>query len=560
MHHGLLENIGIAIIAATAIGFIALRLRQPIIFGYLIAGALIGPEIGFKLVTDPTNIEIISEIGLILLLYIIGLEMNPHQIASSGKQLLLTGVGQFVLCVLLGLLTFPLFGYGLTGGNIDGLYLALLCALSSTAIVVKILYDKSEFDTLPGRLTLGVLIIQDIWAILVIVFQPNFLDPKISLIAIAGVKAAILLAAALLISRFVLWRVFEWISKTPEMVVAMSIGWCALVAGTAGYIGLSKEMGALIAGVAISTFPYSVHVTAQTLPLRDFFLTLFFISLGMKITAPELPMIMAALGIVLFIIISRFLTVYPLLVWSGAGRRTGFITSLNLAQISEFSLVIAALGITYGHIQKDMMSMLIYSMTFTSIISSYAIKYNHNIYLAFESLLCKMGFKPERAGNEEVEKHTYDIVLLGYHRGARSLIETVSKRSPALLKRMLVVDFNLEVLRELKQKGIAGIFGDISSVDTLKHAHIEHARIILSTIPDSLLKGTNNLELVETCRVVAPQAVIVAVADFSAQAEKLKLAGANEVVLPYSMIGEHLANFLDGSFKKERRFKEAAAS
>jgi len=311
--HSILPEIGIAILAATALGFIFQLMRQPVILGYLVAGALIGPQIGLKLVSDPANIEVISEIGLILLLFIIGLELNPAKLLSSGRKLIYAGVGQFIFCVLIGLGFFVLLGYPLGGGRIEALYLALFCALSSTAIVVKLLYDKFELDTLPGRITLGILIFQDLWAILILALQPNFTNPQIHLVALALGKGVFLLAVGFLLSRYMLRWIFDRISKTPEMVVAISIAWCALMAGLGSWIGMSMEMGALIAGAAIASFPYGVHVTAKVLPLRDFFLTLFFLSIGMKIPFPDATTLTMAILIVLFVIVSRFLTIYPIL-------------------------------------------------------------------------------------------------------------------------------------------------------------------------------------------------------------------------------------------------------
>jgi Kef-type K+ transport system membrane component KefB len=278
---------------------------------------------------------------------------------------------------------FSLLGYNLGGGNIDALYLSLLCALSSTAIVVKLLYDKFELDTLPGRITLGVLIFQDIWAILILALQPNFMDPRLHLVALALGKAFVLLAVGFLLSKYLLRWIFAQIAKTPEMVVAMSIAWCALMAGLGAAIGLSMEMGALIAGVALSSFPYGVHVTAKVLPLRDFFLTLFFLSIGMKIPAPDGALLVMAVSSVAFVIVSRFLPVYPLLSLAGSGRRPSFIARLNLAQISEFSLVVAALGVQFGHIESRILSVVIYAMAMASVLSSYAIKANHSLYVLF---------------------------------------------------------------------------------------------------------------------------------------------------------------------------------
>jgi Kef-type K+ transport system membrane component KefB len=543
--HGLLHDIGVAIIAATVLGVIAQWLRQPIILGYLIAGAAIGPQLGFSFVSDDTNIETISEIGLILLLFVIGLEMKIGDLALAGRQLLVAGFGQFPLGVALGLAFFPLLGYGMSGGSREGLYLALVCGLSSTAIVVKLLYDKLELDTLPGRLTLGILVIQDIYAIFILAFQPNFSEPHAGAVLKAAGSTVVLLAAGFILSNYALKHVFASIAKAPEMVVAVSIGWCSLVAGSAGAMGLSMEMGALVAGLSISAFPYSLHVTAKTLPLRDFFLTLFFMSLGMKLTAPQTGMIGTVCLVVLFVIVSRFLSIYPLLALSGAGRRTAFITSLNLSQISEFSLVIASLGVSYHHISASTVGAIIYAMAITAVLSSYAIRYNHRLFLLADGLLNRAGIRTSlhsRADDSTCDHHP--IALLGFHRGARSLIRELTDNHPQLLSKILVIDYNLEVLKELKDQGIAATFGDISSLDTLKHAHLDRAEVILSTIPDMLLKGTDNLALVRVCHAFAPQAAIIATADVPDQAERLRRAGASSVLMPYALVGEHLAGLL----------------
>lgn len=547
--HGLIPEIGISILAATILGFIFQSLRQPVILGYLVAGAIIGPEIGFAFVRAPENIKVISEIGLILLLFIIGLELNPVSLLSSGRKLIFAGIGQFILCVLIGIGFFWMIGYGLGNGNIDALYLSVFCALSSTAIVVKLLYDKFELDTFAGKMSLGILIFQDIWAILVLALQPNFRNPEIGVVFLAIGKSIVLLGLGFLLSRYLLKWVFERISKTPEMVVGMAIAWCVLMAGVASLIGLSMEMGALIAGVAISSFPYGMHIIAKVLPLRDSFLTLFFLSIGMTIPMPTVSLITQAVIVVLFVIASRFLTVYPILSLSGSGRRTSFITSLNLAQISEFSLVIAAIGLQYGHIKGELVSMTIYAMAMTSVLSSYFINGNHQIYAVVDRLLARVGFSGGRRSDAARDDHqNYPIVFLGFHRGANAVLEKLAESAPDLIKRILVVDFNLEVLNYLRSKNIKGIFGDISSMDTLHHAHVEKAEMILSTIPDMLLKGTNNAEIVRTCRAVADNAMIIATADSAAQIEALKAAGANEVILPYSLIGDKVSRMIIDAF------------
>lgn len=540
MHGELLSDIGVAVIAATLLGLVAHWLQQPILLGYLLAGALVGRQIGFKVIHEDESIEIISELGLILLLFIIGLELNIKAVLASGKQLLIAGFGQFIVCLIMGAGVFALFGYGFTGNHADGLYLAIMCGLSSTAIVVKTLYDKGELDTLPGRLTLGILVIQDVYAIFVLAFQPNFADPAVGPIIMALGSTIALIVGGFLFSKHVLGWVFSSIAKNPEMVLAVSIGWCAGVAAVASAMNLSKEMGALIAGLSIAAFPYSIHVTAKTLPLRDFFLTLFFVSLGMKITAPTWDMLLPVCGVIFFVFISRFLSVYPLIKWSGGGRRAAFVTSLNLAQISEFSLVIASLGITFKHIEEGTVAIVIYAMAIMAVLSSYMIRYSHPLYKKFSGFL---GGEDDFVGEEGVTKE-HDIVLLGCHRTARALIDSLEKTHPDLLHRLLVIDFNPVTLEELKHKGVHGIFGDISSMDTLSHAHLKHATAIISTIPDMLLKGVDNVALMKMCKSIAPRAALIATGDDARHEHKLREEGASFVVRPYDLAGERLAAHL----------------
>jgi hypothetical protein len=350
-----------------------------------------------------------------------------------------------------------------------------------------------------------------------------------------------LLLAGFLFSRYILQRVFASIARSPELVVAAAIGWCALMSGAAGALGVSKEMGALIAGVSMSTFPYSLHVTSKVLPLRDFFLTLFFVSLGMRIPLPDGVVFLAVVPIVLFVIASRFLVVYPLVRLTGGSDRTAFIASVNLSQISEFSLVIAALGVAEGHLRHGLFSAIMYAMAITSMLAPYAIRENRRLYNLYARLTGKFaGGEEEDAGEDAQDR----IVILGYHRGAEALVNHLTTTDPGLVRRLTVIDFNPESLRRLQSAGIRTVFGDISSEDTLAHAGVTAAGVILSTIPDALLRGTTNRELVRTCRALAPNARIIATADTQRQAEALRDAGAAMVILPYQLTADFLATVL----------------
>ena len=419
--HSLLTGIGISILAATVLAYLATVIKQPLILAYLAAGVIIGPEMGFAWIRDKAEIQTIAEIGLILLLFMIGLELSLKKIKASGKSLIVTGILQFILCTALGLGFLYLLGFTLQatcpceytvlgikviGGRYDLLYLAACLALSSTTIVVKLLYEKFELDTLAGRLTLGVLIFQDLWAIVLLGLQPNLADPKVLVILWSFAKGAFLVSLSLLISKYILGYIFHRIAKLPELVLVASLGWCFFVAGLADHLGLSLEMGALIAGVAVSTFPYNLDIIGKIINIRDFFITLFFVALGMVIPNPlhNPGLLGLALILALFLVASRFLAIFPVLYWLKNGTRVSLLTAINLSQLSEFALVIAVIGRKpeYGHIGPDIMTLIILVFVVTSITSTYMIKYNQSLQKVLSRVAELFGFKPiagQVAGN-----------------------------------------------------------------------------------------------------------------------------------------------------------------
>ena len=345
----IISGIGIAIFAATVMAYIGHLLKQPLLLSYMIGGVIIGP-IGLKFIEDYNEIEAISHFGLILLLFLIGLEIDIKKLKESGKSLIITGVTQFPLTAVIGVGFFLLLGYTFDGGKYDLFYLAACCGLSSTAIVVKLLYAKFELNTLAGRISLGILVFQDIWVIILLGIQPNLANPDLLQILFSFLKGGLLVIVSLSISRYILPRLFKTIAKVPELILVFSLGWCFFVCGIASYLNLSLEMGALIAGIAISTFPYNMDVIAKVINIRDFFVTLFFVSLGMQIPNPiDNPSLLINTFIIAgFLILSRFLIISPILYSLKNGLRVSLLPSINLSQISEFSLVSGCFGLFCG--------------------------------------------------------------------------------------------------------------------------------------------------------------------------------------------------------------------
>lgn len=562
----LVNSVGISIIAATVLAFLAHLLKQPLLLAYLATGMLIGPLIGFGWVSNQSDIETISHIGLILLLFLIGLEIDVKKLMDSGTSLITSGVSQFLINTLIGLGFFALIGFTLSNGKYDLLYLAICCSLSSTAIAVKLLYSKFELDTLAGRLTLGILVFQDIWAILVLGIQPNLANPDVLAIFGSLLKGLLLVVIALAASKYLLPKLFKRIGKSPEMVLVASLGWCFALCGLSVQLGMSAEMGALIAGVSISTFPYNLDVIAKVINIRDFFVTLFFVALGMQIPNPFLQPELLGLALItaLFLIFSRFISVYPILYGLKNGHRVSLLTSINLAQLSEFSLVIASLGFAAGHISQTILTVIMFTFVITSIASTYLIQFNQQVQGVLAKGLMSIGLKDVESHNSEEEDEKdegKEIALLGFFRVASSLIrETMDDPNSDLKDKILVVDFNPEVHNTLHSLGIKAIYGDISHLDTLHHAGIHEAKLVVSTIPDNILVGTDNLKMIRAIKSLCPHARIVVTAESTARALKMYQEGADYVFLPRILAAEHLKSqlhlLLDQDQNVLTRFRE----
>ena len=427
----LLRDIALGIMFAAILGHVARLLRQPLLLGYIAGGILLSPQMGFGLVTNAENIELISEIGLILLLFIIGLEIDLRALQRLGRSMLVLGVGQFVINALLGLAFFSWLGYRVADGHFDLVYLAIVMSLSSTLIVVKLLREKFELKILSGRLTLGVLVVQDIWAILFMAVQPSLAEPGVLQIAQSIAGGAVLVGVAFLASRYILAPLLEASARRPELVLISSVAWCFGIAGFAYQLGLSREMGALIAGVSISAFPYGADVISKVTGVRDFFVTLFFVALGLQVPVPSADVLGQALLIVVFVLASRVISVVPTASLLGNGLYAGTVTALNLAQISEFSLVILTLGTGYGHVSERVGAVVLTAMILTSLLSPYLITWNDRIARWLVRPFARGPGAGGGAAPAAAARPARDIVLLGHFRIAQAVLDLVERPGPA---------------------------------------------------------------------------------------------------------------------------------
>lgn len=554
MHAHLLQDIGLCVIAATALAFVARLLRQPLILAYIGAGLLIGPP-GFKWVNDAASINQISELGLAFLLFIVGLEIDLKHLIRSGKVSAILGTAQVVGCAVLG------WGAAIALGfrGLPAAYLGIATAFSSTMIVVKLLSDKGQLDTVAGRVTLGVLLMQDVLAIVVLAVQPNISNPALLPLGLSVVKGFALVAGAIAVSRYVLPVMFRLVAKTPEVLLIAAISWCFLVSYAAVKADFSIAMGALIAGVSMSTFPYSLDVIAKIRSLRDFFVTLFFVALGMSITIGSTATLIAAGVLSVVTLGGRFLPVVPTLRMLSYGQRVGILTSLALAQVSEFSLVIVKLGLDLKHIDQDIVSIVAIALVVTSTVSTYLIQWDQKIAGGMVKFLSKKGLvdQQERETKSAGKRH-HPIVVVGCFREASSLVPLLVEDA----KDFLVVDFSPEIHRKLSEMKVPCLYGDISHADTLEHAGIEEAKVILSTISDDFLRGTSNLTILKQLRAMNPHAKIIVRAEKVIAAKAMYEAGADYVLLPRQLVAEQIRDLLrrieDGTLDQLRQSEQEA--
>ncbi|MGH7314384.1 MAG: cation:proton antiporter [Candidatus Rokuibacteriota bacterium] len=553
----LVASIGISIIVAAALAGVAQRLRQPLIIGYIVTGALLGPQVGLGVIHDEANIEQIAEIGLVLLLFLIGLELSLPRLLQAGRVITVSGLLKVPICAAVAWFVLaPVAAF--TAGPFDRLYLAIGTGFASTLILVKLLSDKRELTTFAGRVTLGILVFEDLYAIAFLALQPNLTRLHAgSLIMSLGTGAA-LLGAAILAGRFALAPLFRAIAKSSELMIVTTMAWCFLVSGAAGWAGLSKEMGALIAGVLIASFPYGTEVVPRITGIRDVFITLFFVALGLKVPSPSPQLLLLAVAVAVFVTVVQFVATYPLFAVLRLDLRTASVVGINLGQISEFSLIVFTLGVGYQHVSQEAASLVLYTLLLTTVVSTYSIQNNQRLAGALAHCLGRLGLgrwfgsdaPAELAGDSghRVQRRGDEVFLLGLSGEGFSLVDYLRRHALSMKQRLVAIDVDTQMLERLRSGGIEAHYGDISNVETLRQAGIEKAAVVVSGMSDWFLKGTSNLQLLRQVRALNVNARLVVTADNVEDAEGLYAAGADYVFLPAILTAEHLKRALaDGS-------------
>ncbi len=528
-------ELSIIIILAVVISGLMKLLKQPLIIGYIITGILVGPLL-LNIVKSADMVATFSQFGVVFLLFIAGLSLNPRVMKSVGKVSLVTGAGQVLFTTIIGFFIAKFFGFS----DIAALYIAIALTFSSTIIIVKLLSDKGDLQTLYGRISVGFLIVQDVIAILILMIISSSAGGfNIMTLTIETILIGIgILSFIGLFSIFVLPRIVKTAAKSQEFLLIFSIGWLLLLAIIFGYLNFSIEIGALLAGISLSVSPYHYEIKLKMNVLRDFFILFFFVLLGSQMIFTNISDFLLPIVIFsIFILVGNPLIVMVLMGLLKYTKRNGFLAGLTVAQISEFSLILVALGVKMGHVSNEILSMVTAIGLMTILGSTYMIMHANKLYSHISKYLGVF----ERRGRK-IDEHIhhkgkrYDIILFGYDRIGFSLFESISN----LKKKILVVDYDPEIITDLAKKGCECRYGDANDTELLNELNFSRAKMIISTIPDI----ETDLLLIKKVRNVNKKAIIIVVSHQIEGALKLYESGATYVVMPYFLGGEYASTLI----------------
>jgi len=529
-------EIALLVLLAAGLGFIGLIMRQPLIVAFIALGVLAGPD-ALGLVDSTEFIETLSKISIAVLLFLVGLKLDLTLVRSLGKVALATGLGQVGFTSLFGFLICLAMGIS----PLVSLYIAVALTFSSTIIIVKLLSDKHEIDALHGKIALGFLIVQDIFVVLAMVV--------LSAVGVgaAGEGGAIgdilwLLAGGLLTIGFVVIFIrylaeplLSHIARSPELLVIFAVGWAAGLAALGDVVGFGKELGGLLAGVSLASTQYREAIGSRLASLRDFLLLFFFIDLGAGLDLSTLgAQIWPALILSLFVLIGNPLIVLAIMGYMGYRKRTGFLAGLTVAQISEFSLIFMAMGVSIGHVGEDSMGLVTLVGLVTIALSVYMITFSHQLYARLEPLL---GWAERRDPFRETQdegqaRADYDYIIFGLGRYGCRIGNALRKKG----YNVLGVDFDPEALAGWRAMGMDAHFGDATDPEFTAHLPLSNVKAVVGAVSRARLALTQSepqMAMVHGLRAANYQGRIVVSVNNDAEAAVLRREGATDILNPF---------------------------
>ena len=547
MDHSIFYQLSLVLALAAAISLMVRLFKQPPIIGYIVSGFLVGPAL-LNVIHAEAAFESFSQIGIALLLFMVGLGLNVAVIRSTGKPVLVTFV--LITAILGG------SGYGLSlllgFTQVESLLMATALLFSSTIIVVKALSDKKGHSRLYGQLAIGILLLEDIVATIALLLVStggggSVTSGELGILLLKGLGLALGLT---FIGAVVMPRLAKFFASSQELLFLFALAWTFGVASAFSAVGFSLEVGALFAGVSLAHLPYAQEMGTRLKPLRDFFIILFFIGLGINLGLNQLSsaIVPALLFSALVMALKPLLTMASLGLM-GYTKQTGFKAAVHLSQISEFSIVLIVLAVAMDVAGEHMIATMTLTALLTIAISTYLMQYDSKLYRLLED---KLGIFERKETKRELKalRH-YPLVLLGYHKGGYEFVRTFRQ----MKKPYVVIDFDPEVIEELERRNINHLYGDVTDLELLDEIGVHRSELLISTIGDA---STNRL-LLSHIRRRNKDALFICHASSYDEAEKLYEKGAAYVILPHFIGNEQISSFIrrhgsnKAAFQKYRR-------
>jgi Kef-type K+ transport system membrane component KefB len=523
---------------AASVGAIAFWLRQPLIVAFIAVGILVGPA-GLGLVASRDQVSLFANLGITLLLFVVGLKLDPHEIRAVGPVAIAVGLGKIALMGSLGYL----IGLGFGFSSVEAFYVALCLTFSSTIIIVKLLSDQREIDSLHGRIAVGVLIVEDIVVVIAMIGVTALggddrTTSLLSEILTVALKGAIFLGAITLATRYGLSKLLHSLARSPELLVLSAITWAIALAAVADMLGFSKEVGAFLAGVAIASTPYRMPISSRLVSLRDFLLLFFFIDLGVHIDLHSLgQQVIPAIVFSVFVLVGKPLVVLSLMGIMGYRKYTSALTSLTLSQISEFSMLLAALGVSLGHINENMLGLITLVGLISMGLSTYMILYAHDLYPHLSHYL---DFFERRVNTynqpDQTQMVSVNVIVFGLGRYGGSVVEGLRQHGYSVLG----VDFDPEVVALWQQQGIRTLYGDADDPELAAFLPLKEAQWVVSTIP----RYDVGLTLLHTLQQYHFRGQVALTSHTQREEQILLAAGADRVLLPFRDAAKEAAQML----------------
>lgn len=530
---------------AVSIAFIMRFLKQPLVVAYIVAGLIAGPMVLNLMHGDQSLYDSFSQFGVVLLLFVVGLNLNFTHIKSIGKMAIIAGLGQVLFTASIGFLIL----LGLNFTVMSAFYLSIAISFSSTIIIIKLLSDKKDTRALYGRYTIGLMIVQDIIAISILIII-NSIGIESSLggaLILFLFKLISLIGFIIVLARYVLPVILNKVAESSEFLFIFTIAWCFAIASLLYWVGFGIEIGAIVAGLSLGASPYQAEISSRIRPLRDFFLVIFFIILGseLQILSTE-NILIPSIVLSLFIIFGHSIILYIIFRSFKFTRRNSFLIGTTAAQVSEFGFMVLYAGQQSGHIYNNELSIFIIVALLTIFLSTYIITYNEQIYRFFLPAFNFFGNDKTRQTEKKIEK--YDVWVFGYHRIGWKICETLLEKKV----KFAVIDFDPSTIKKLKRRGIPNYFGDAADVEFLSELPLEKSQLIISTLPEFDDQKT----MIQHVRAKNKKVHIIANLYYKEHLHELYAIGTDYVMMPHLLGGQWISEILKEHKWNKTTFKK----